>query len=90
MPKTRVQLLKRQIAHAHLAIDRAIAHIAVVEDPFNQQHPELAEPLQMVCVGLDELNKVLEAWCYKVWGKEEIDWTSWANVPNDNTTIKDG
>ncbi len=81
MPKSRVQLLKRQMGHAHLAIDRAIGHIAVVEEPFEAQHPELAEPLQQVCIGLDALNKVIEAWCKEVWGREEIDWASWANTP---------
>ncbi len=84
MPKSRVQLLKRQVAHAHIAIDRAIVHLAEVEEPFNLQHPELAEPLQNICVGLDLLNKTLEAWVYEVWGRQEVDWSSWANTPDSN------
>ncbi len=90
MPKSRVQLLKRQIAIAHLAIDRAIVHIAAVEDPFEQQHPELATPLQQVCIGLDELNKVLEAWVNEVWGRQEVNWTSWANLPENYKDADNG
>ncbi len=82
MPKSRVQMLKRQVAHAHIAIDRAIVHLAEVEAPFNEQHPELAEPLQQLCVGLDLIKQSLEAWVAEVWGREEVDWNSWANTPD--------
>ena len=60
MPKTKRDLLKRQIAHAHNNVCLAIEHLSFVEERFHDVHPELAEALQVSCVGLNEIKKVIE------------------------------
>ena len=82
MPKTKRDLLKRQTAYAHSAIERATIHLNEVAAPFQDQHPELAEPLYMLIVMLQDGNKLLENWVEQVWGRDNVDWEAWANTPD--------
>lgn len=79
MPKSKRDLLKRQIAHAYMAMDRAIIHLDTVAKPFEEQHPELTEPLIALILMLDEGKKVIDAWVAKVWQREGMDYEDWAN-----------
>ena len=80
MPKSKRDLLKRQIAHAHNNITLAIEHLAAVEAPFHDVHPELAEAMQVSIVGLTEVKRVIEQFIVAAWGHMPDDWETWRNV----------
>jgi hypothetical protein len=80
MPKTKRDLLKRQIAHAYNNITLAVEHLAMVEAPFHDVHPELAEAIQVSIVGLTEVKHVLEQFIKAAWGSLPADFETWRNV----------
>lgn len=81
MPKSKRDLLKRQMAYAHRNIENAMGHLSNVEEPFNEQHPELAEALQVAIVALSDINGLLDNFAKEVWGRDAVNWDSYANLP---------
>ena len=86
MPKTKRQILRRNLAYAHFSIERAIEHISAVEPPFREYYPNLADALAVTVVGLTEANGLLDKFVMAAWGREWLDWDSFANLPDE--TVK--
>ncbi len=85
MPKTKRDLLKRQVAHAWLDLDKAGGHLAQVIAAFIDVHPELAAPLVAVEEGILIQQDVLKAFVKEAWGMENPDWLAWQNEPERRT-----
>ena len=81
MPKSRRDLLKRQMAHAYRNIGYAMGHLANVQQPFAEQHPHLAEALEVCIVALHDLQGLLDHFASEAWGRDSINWDAVANVP---------
>ena len=90
MPKTKRDLIRRQVAHAVENIQLAMNHLGQVEEPFRDPHPELAEPLQMVIGSLDLCLDVIKSFCLSAWGRIPEDWETWRNVGTPRKPITDG
>ena len=87
MPKTKRDLLKRQMAHAYNNIKRAIGHLSNVETEFHNVHPELAEGLQVAMVALNDFLSLLDHFAAEAWGRDSINWEAHANVPERTKEI---
>ena len=87
MAKTKRDLLKRQMAHAYNNIKRAIGHLANVETEFHDVHPELAEGLQVAMVALNDFLSLIDHFAAEAWGRDSINWDSYANVPERTKEI---
>lgn len=84
MPKSKRDLLRRQVAHAHNNVELSAVHLIQVHDAFKEVHPDLAAPLAMLINNQIEVKSAIERWASDVWGRESIDWDSWRNVPEPN------
>lgn len=84
MPKTKRDLLKRQIAHALNNINLAGGHVSQVHDAFKSDHPDLAEGLHIVLVTLANSETVLRAFIKAAWGIDDFNIDANRNVPIKN------
>jgi len=89
MPKSKRDLLKRQIAHAYRNVSTAMDHIAQVEEPFAEQHEDFAKYLQVMIVTLDAVRNGLKDFCVKAWGSFPDNWETWRNVGNPDKSNYD-
>jgi hypothetical protein len=79
MAKSKRDFLHRSIANGYLAINRAIIHLGEVASEFELVHPELAEPLQLLCVMLEDGKTLIDQWVDRVWSRTNVDYESWSN-----------
>lgn len=89
MPKTKRDLIKRQMGHSYNNIKRAMGHLANVEVEFHDVHPELAEPLQVLIVALGDMLGLIDHFASQAWGRDSIDWEAYANVPERTKEISE-
>ena len=89
MPKTKRDLLKRQIAHAHNNLMLAIDHIAAVGVEFQGVHQELEQGLIIASDLANQADQVLKAFVSAAWGKDDPSWDSWRNVPDKTPAAED-
>jgi hypothetical protein len=82
MPKTKRDLLKRQVAMGYLNLAKAGNHIMQVEETFQDAHPELAASLLTACEGILMVQNILEKFVKDAWGMENTIWTAWENEPD--------
>jgi len=80
MVKSKRDLLKRQVAHAHNNVTTAMQHLYNVIVVFEPQHPELADSLKTAVVGLDTVKQVIDAFVVQTWGRLPDGWEKWRNV----------
>lgn len=80
MPKTKRDLLKRQMAHAHNNCTLALQHILVVKTAFDGQHPELAKVLETAMESIDLAQGLLDRFIVASWGHLPDDWEKWRNT----------
>jgi len=83
MPKSKRDMLKRQLAHAHNNVVNAQIHLLLVGEQFAEAHPELSEALGVAIIGLQEVRKIIEHFAVISWGKVPEDWSTWRNVKSD-------
>jgi len=81
MPKTRKDLLKRQIAHSYRNLSMALDHLSIVAFQTEEVHPELSDGLITVMIGIKTMQDVLASWVKTVWGTDTPNWESWSNLP---------
>jgi hypothetical protein len=81
MPKTKRDLLRRQIAHAYRNVELATSHIAQVWEQFDQAEKEEVMYLDMIIYDLDIASKLIKEFAIKCWGHWPEDIETWRNVP---------
>lgn len=81
MPKTKRDLMKRQLAHAYNNFNLAGGHLQVVIDEFKPVHPELAEGLELCQALILQAMNLLVAFATIAWNNPSPDWDSWRNEP---------
>lgn len=89
MPKTKRDLLKRQLAHAYNNCDLAGAHLQQIIVAFEPVHPELAEPLVVAQQTLLAIMEVMRKFADVSWGIIDPPWDSWRNVPRREEDLPD-
>jgi hypothetical protein len=87
MPKSKRDLMKRQVAHAHNNLVLAQDHIAVVGVQFQGVHPELEAGLLIAVDLIKQADTVLELFVAGAWGREDPAWDSWRNIGTYNPVI---
>jgi hypothetical protein len=80
MPKTKRDMLKRQVAHAYSNCFRAQIHIASVWQQFKDVHPEDAEALNVMLQTLELTIDMLEKFANKAWLLDASEIEEWRNV----------
>lgn len=72
--------MKRQIGEAYRALSSAVDHIAAVGAEFNGVHPEIENVLVLCAQGIDQVQTLLKAFAFEAWGRDQVDFDSWANT----------
>lgn len=80
MTADNIKRLKRQVAHAHSDVIRAVDHLGIVGVEFAEVHPELSDQLLQIAEGLLIANQCLEQFCFEAWGVEQPEFETWANL----------
>lgn len=80
MPKTKRDLLKRQLAHAHNNCTLAMQHTLTVKTAFDGQHPELGAVLDAALESIDLAQGLLERFIVAAWGHLPDGWEKWRNT----------
>jgi hypothetical protein len=88
MPKSKRDLLRRQVAHAHNNLMLACEHIAAVGVEFEGVHPELEQGLIIAADLSNQADLVLKAFVMAAWGKDDPSWDSWRNLSTKDPTLK--
>jgi len=70
---------KRKIAQAYLDIMLAIGHLQYLEEAAHDTHPDIAELLQTICVGLSYASDGVKHACLMIFGRVPEDFASWRN-----------
>jgi len=86
MPKSKRDLLKRQVGHSYRNVSLAINHLAKVEHSFAVHHEDFAQYLQVMIVTLDAVRDGIRDFSLKAWGKFPDDPESWRNVGKPDRT----
>jgi hypothetical protein len=81
MPKTKRDLLRRQIAHAYRNVELATWHISQVWEQFDQANKDEVMYLDMIIYDLDIASKLIKEFAIKCWGHWPEDIETWRNVP---------
>jgi hypothetical protein len=81
MPKTKHDLLKRQLAQAYYHLNQSGTFISRVEDQFRPDHPELADGLIAALGLITAVQQVMDTFVEAAWGTTTPAWESWRN-PN--------
>ena len=91
MPKTRRDLSKRLLAQAYINIDYAGKYIHQLANTFEEQHPDLAQILELTNEGLFNVTELLKNFARISWMDDNPDWTIWAATgrPRHSLTITD-
>ncbi len=74
------QYNKRQVGEAYTDLTRAISHIAAVGSQFSGIHPEIENVLILCVQGIDQVQKLLQAFAFEAWGTEKSDLSVWGNT----------
>lgn len=81
MPKTKRDLMKRQVGHVYNNLNLAGGHLQQLIDEFQPVHPELAEVLEAMQGGILVQLEMLNKFVFACWGVIDPPWDSWRNVP---------
>jgi hypothetical protein len=80
MPKSHRDLIQRKLAQAYINIYWAGSYLLDLFDEFDNVHPEYAEILKQILLGLDIQTDLLEMFGKKISGRDVIDWQAWAGT----------
>ncbi len=84
MPKTKRDLLKRQLAHAHNNLEIAAKHVIVVHEQFAGVHDDYAMMLSEMINGCMMINYCIDRFFADAWGDEEPAYDSMRNVGHES------
>ena len=71
---------KRKIAEAYCDIQLAIGHLAFLEEAAHDSHPDIAELIRSICVGLAIASDGVEATCVLIFGGVPTSWDAWRHA----------
>ena len=80
MPKTKRDLLKRQIAHAYANCFRCVDHLNLVYEAFKDVHPEMGEALEAAILSVVLASDIIEKFASEAWLIEKEELLIWRNV----------
>jgi hypothetical protein len=80
MPKTKRDLLKRQLAHAYANCHRAVNHLSLLHDAFKDVHPELGDSLETAIMSIVLGADIIEKFANEAWAIEPEELVQWRNV----------
>lgn len=80
MPKTKRDLIKRQMAHAHNNLDTAAKHLIMVHTDFEEVHPDYAMMLSEMINGCLMINQCIDKFFADAWGDDDPNYESLRNV----------
>ena len=81
MPKTKRDLLRRQIAHAYKNVELALGHIANVWEQFDAADKDEVMYLDTIVYDLEIVTKLIKEFAVVCWGYWPEDIETWRNVP---------
>lgn len=89
MPKTYRQMLRRHVAQAHHHITVGAEDVIILEEQFRPVHPEMADYLALIVLGMTQLQEMLGQFSILAWGYKPDDYDAWRNPNASRAQIPD-
>lgn len=90
MPKTKRDLMKRQLAHAYMNLERSLEHLNIVRETFAEQHTEYAAFLQAMMETVLFAQNNVRLFCIHAWGIAPSDFETWRATDKMTEVVDNG